>query len=366
MNILSHELPVIRHSIKHFAALLAIAALMASAHRAEGAQSDPSYGRLANEMLCGAFDEIVAGLTNFNAGTLPHEAKELRKQLGRFRNRLDLFAFAYPTGPGKDPYLKLREDVDKGYERMGDFKDLFDGQRLELAEFDPEKEKWSKGIRPEDVTYPDAGRVNDRRGKVLKWHAKFMEADRLAAYRAYICAPDLERFHGRSADDLSRFFWGSEEGLTPRRDLSGLDNFRWLTAELLERAGRDYDAVQELRSLEGDTAEKFHDFRKRVRAVVKITEDIELLPKGNKRAGELHELMDDLDDGYGDVNDLIVDLELAVESGDAAEMSQLREEIARDWTALRQWQTDHEVPASIAEYAKLLRSLIDAGKQPGL
>ena len=102
----------------------------------------PSYGELAAQKLCDPLDEIHRGLTNFTTSTLPHEAKDLRKLLGKFRNRLDLFAFAYPTGSGKDPFLKLRDDLDKGYERMGEFKDLFDAQRLELAVFDAKKQEW--------------------------------------------------------------------------------------------------------------------------------------------------------------------------------------------------------------------------------
>ncbi len=324
----------------------------------------PSYGELAGEMLCGPLDELVRGLTNFSAATLPHEAKELRKHLGKFRNRLDLFAFAYPTGPGKDRFLQLRDDIDKGYERMGDFKDLFDVQRLELAEFDAEKQRWSSGVRPDQVRYADSGKLQERRDKVLKWHAKFLEADRLATYRAYVCAPDTKEFHTRPAKDLSRFFWGSEEGLTPRPELSGVDNFRWLAAESLSRALKDYPIVQELRGLEGETAVKFHDFRKRIRSVVKITEDIELLPPGNRRAKQLHELMDDLDDACGGINDQIVDLEMAVEEGETAKADRLRSEISSDWAKLRQWQVDRQVTAGMAEYVALLRSLMPAERQP--
>ncbi len=322
------------------------------------AQQNASYGQLAAELLCGGLDQIVIGLTNLNEGTLPHEAKELRKEVRQFRSRLDLFAFAYPTGPGKDMFLKLRKDVDKGYERMGDFKDLFDAQRIELAEYDSEKDKWSSGVRPDAVVYADLSKVADRRGKVLKWRDKFVEPEQLAAYRAYICAPDLKQFHGRSAEDLSRYYWGGDEGIMPREDLNGIDNFRALAAELLDRSIAVYPAVMELRDLEGDTAVQFHDFRKRARSVVKIADDIDILPKKEKKADALHELMDDIDDGYGDVNDIIIDLELAVESGNEAKAARLRTEIADEWTKLRQWQIQKKVDQQMKDYASLLRSLI--------
>jgi hypothetical protein len=276
----------------------------------------------------------------------------------QFRSRLDLFAFAYPAGPGKDPFLRLRKDVDKGYERLGDFKDLFDAQRIELAEYDPEKDKWSTGIRPDAVVYPDLSKVTERREKVLKWRDKFVEPDQLASYRAYICAPDLTTFHERPAEDLSRFYWGGDEGILPREDLSGIDNFRRLAAELLDRSVAVYPAVMELRHLEGDTAVHFHDFRKRARSVVKIADDIDILPKKNKKADDLHELMDDVDDGYGDINDIIIDLELAVESGNEVKAARLRAEIAGEWEKLRAWQTENKVEQQMKEYARLLRSLI--------
>jgi hypothetical protein len=185
-----------------------------------------------------------------------------------------------------------------------------------------------------------------------------MEPARLARYRAYVCAPNGQKFHARPAKDLSRFFWGSEEGLMPRAELSGVDNFRWLAAEMLARAHRDHPVVMELRDLEGATAEKFHDFRKRVRAVVRIAEDIDIVPVGNRRAGELNKLMDELDDSFGDLNDKIVDLGLAVESGNSTKAGELREEIAADWTRLRQWQTTQNIAAALNEYAGLLRSLM--------
>lgn len=324
--------------------------------------ASPSYGELATRLLCGPLEEIQRGLTNFTSATLPHEARDLRKLMGRFRNKLDLFAFAYPAGPGDDLFLKLRDDLDKGYERMGDFKDLFDAQRVQLAKYDSDKDRWSAGIRPEAVRYADPQKLQSRRDRVLKWQEKFMEAARLARYRAYVCAPDTEKFHARPAKDLSRFFWGSEAGLMPRAELSGVDNFRWLAAETLARAHRDHPAVLELRDLEGATAEKFHDFRKRVRAVVRIAEDIDIVPAANRRAGELNKLMDELDDAFGDLNDKIVDLGLAVESGNSTKAGLLRAEITADWTRLRQWQTTQSVAAALNEYAGLLRSLMPPGR----
>jgi len=338
--------------------LVFIGSVQSPTLKAAEAKAAPSYGELAGQMLCGPLDEIERDLASFTVGTLPHEAKDLRKQLGRFRNRLDLFAFAYPTGPGKDPFLKLRDDIDKGYERMGDFKDLFDAQRIKLAEYDAVADKWSKGVRPEAVAYADPDRVRSRRDKVLKWKEKLLEPERLARYRAYVCAPDLKNFHERAATDLSRFFWGGGEGIMPQHELSGVDNFRSLAAELLARALKDYPAVQELRNLEGEIAEKFHDFRKRVRSVVKIADDIEILPPGSKPAGDLDELMNDLDDAYGDVNDKIVDLGLATESGNDPKATRLHGEIAVDWAKLREWQVRKEVPAQMNRYRELLLSLI--------
>jgi hypothetical protein len=72
--------------------------------------------------------------------------------------------------------------------------------------------------------------------------------------------------------------------------------------------------------------------------------------------------MDDLDDGYGDLNDIIIDLELAVESGNKAKATKLRTEIADEWTELREWQIKNKVEQQMADYAALLRSLISPGR----
>jgi hypothetical protein len=198
--------------------------------------------------------------------------------------------------------------------------------------------------------------------------------------------------------------------LKPRAGISGLDNVRLLSSSLLDKAAGSFEDVVELESLEGDAAEDFHDFRKAVRAVVRIGRYVELFrgaDDATRAEGErLHELMDELDDAYGDLHDIILKLEgerhdlvedlLDGEHGDlresdedflkdidemmqdhkslspkelakltrifereaddeAGDILRLERRVSREWTQLILWQLDNEVVAEMNGYRDALR-----------
>ena len=114
--------------------------------------------------------------------------RAVRKKIGELRDYVDVFAYAYAARGGSDSWYELRRALDKGYEEVGHFKDLFDAQGLKLAEQDPTTGAWSDGVKPQDVTYPDMQEVARRREVVLSWKAELFA--RRTEHRATIAQAD--------------------------------------------------------------------------------------------------------------------------------------------------------------------------------
>ncbi len=121
-----------------FLAALALAFATAPVH----AQSTPdpdylerlSYGELAAHFIAPLYHELIVDLSAIGPDTLPHETKQIRKNIGALREYIDVFVFAYPDARGRDPWEDVREELDEGYETIGAFKDLFDSTGIPIEE----------------------------------------------------------------------------------------------------------------------------------------------------------------------------------------------------------------------------------------
>ena len=117
------------------------------------------YHELAAHIIPSNIDDLALELEAFTEDTLPHEAKLLRKSVGKLRSYLELFIFAYPTYGGEDPLRKARKVLDSGYESLGNFKDLFDIKGVSVSDLDKS---------PYDME-----EVSKRRNIALKWKKKY-------------------------------------------------------------------------------------------------------------------------------------------------------------------------------------------------
>ncbi|MDX2093810.1 MAG: hypothetical protein SFX73_38600 [Kofleriaceae bacterium] len=275
-----------------------------------------SYGALALSKVPTSFDTTIAGLAVIDADVMPHEPKAVRKQLAELRDYLDLFAYAYPTSHG-DPWKDIREELDDGYETIGEFKDMFDRQGV---------------TDPRQAVY-DPTELADKRAPVVAWTAELL-AQRVDV-RLYLAKPSPSNMHERDRDDLSQFFWGATK-IEPSKSRSGLKNMAKLTRELLDLALEDYDTVLDVRDIHKvENQEVFHDFRKRIRSIGRMPGYFPAIMDPDDDVTEQLALLTEAVTKYGEINDLIT--KYAHEpDGD------LKEEIADEWKALRDWQREHD------------------------
>jgi len=292
--------------------LLALALLLpVSAPAAE--LSRLSYGELAARVIRTSWAETNASIGEANENSLPHEVKDSRKQIASLKEQLDLFAFAYPSEP-TDLWMEIRDDLDKGYEVFGEFKDFFDVQ----------------GVSSGDEARYDESELKPVRKELLKWTKKW--AGKAASYSAFLHEPDTRKLHSRSKKKLSRFYWGAVS-IEPDPSLTGTQNLAALCLGLRDAAISDWGTVRKLEnpSVASKDEETFHDFRKRIRSLGRILRTFPAIYSGQE--ANLVEL-EALASEYGDLHDKIVAHEKAVAAGKDKKAAKLQEEIGDSWREL--------------------------------
>ncbi len=298
-----------------------------------------SLGQLAELSVEPLLMDLVLGLTAIGPNTLPHEAKNPRKQIAGVRDLVDLFSFAYPKTSSRDTWKDFRELLDEGYEEMGSFKDLFDMQHL---------------ADPAAAVY-DMAEVKKLRDPVVDWKKRFVEPARLAAFASYLAHPQPIILTDRKAKDLSPFYWG-EAGIEPKGTLDGVQNLARLEKTLLEKAAKDLEKTADLRKLhEEENAVPFHDFRKRLRSATKLAAAFpQIFEKGADPAKTLV-FLNEVVTKYGEVNDLIVEHAHAKERDDDSKEKKLEKDIKKAWEDLRDWQESEDAAKAIEKLRKMVR-----------
>jgi hypothetical protein len=293
-----------------------------------------TYGELAGEFVVPAWDQMVEKLSDLGPTTLPHEAKLLRKEIGRARDYLDLFAYAYPRGAGFDPWEDLREDLDEGYEAVGAFKDLFDALGVE---------------DPADAEY-GMDEVRARRDEVLAWLAKFTAPGRLAFNRFYVERPRKHRLYERKKGDLGQIYWGAAEA-RPKRSKEGVENLALLERDLLHEASKDYEEIEHVGKItKPDNEEVFHSFRKRLRGTLKVAGYFPRIL--HKKARDERALIEQAVDRYGLLNDRLIAFHLATRRGQDQRADELEDEINEAWNELKEWQKDEDLDEAIRDFRR--------------
>lgn len=344
--------------VRHFIYSIVLGCCIASCGRPDATaaltSSEKSYGDLAEASLPQLLSTVETGIATLDSHTLPHETKSFRKEIGKLRDFLDLFVYAYPFSSGSDQWLASRKILDTGYEDVGHFKDLFDLQGITLATQDPDTGEWSEGTKPEDVEY-DAGELRDLRAKVLKWRNEFQEEMIDSGIFRRLAAPDLDELYVREKRDLSRFFWGAVT-IEPKASLSGEKNLQRLARHLLDEAKTNAKDVLKIDSLSEDTsAIEFHDFRKRIRSVTKLVGYFPQTDGHSNDADELSRYFVELVDGYGAINDLIVAREHLLAKDKKKKAKKLAEKIDELWDDLRKQQKHDDLLEKIEAYRDLIR-----------
>ena len=296
-----------------------------------------TYGDMAAQLLVPAYVRLEGLLAQFGPETLPHEAKDLRKEIGRVRDFMDIFAYAYPHAGGFDLWEDRREDLDDGYESMGAFKDIFDRQGLE----DP------------TLAVYDAVEVSEARQTVLSWHARFQS--RAGLFRAYISDPSKNNVFKRKKDDLSPIYWGGTS-IHPQEDDKGLKTIGRLERDLLDEARGDLEELLDTGKItKPNHEERFHDFRKALRGTEKIATYVPQIVDRGEKATELLAKIEETVDRFGLINDRLLALHALDDEADEDAKEALEDEINESWDALKDWMKDQDLDDVLHDMRKRIK-----------
>lgn len=258
-------------------------------------QAGSNYTGSIKELANKAKSVVDDGLGQFNDATLPHQAKDLRKQIVRLRDLLDVFPHNFSHE------LKLWDDVrdglDDGYTVVGDYKDLFDTNTDAVKALE-------EGGQPE---YADAKKIASRRKKVLAWKEIYF-ADGGLAEKIVLLFDDIRELDSENiqpSKKYSDFFWGGVAAL-PSPRLAPAQNARILIDAQAEVAVAEHPEVLAIKNPSTEHNELvFHDHRKRLRTIAKVCNVANLLSAETCRADAV-KAVESLVVELGEIEDLII------------------------------------------------------------
>ncbi len=290
--------------------------------KSETTDLDLSYGQLAQYELSHSLADSLQAAGAIKVDSLPHEGKSLRKIIGRFRDMIDIFAYALPATANDAFFTELRLNLDTGYEQVGYFKDLFDVQGVD---------------DPADAQY-DSKEVNKLLKPVLRWQKSFLNESFVQKMSNYIAGISSANPGSLKKSELSKFYW-KQVGAEPAFQDNARDSLRDLVKGLLKKARQEEKVALNMdKILRSKDIETFHDFRKRVRAVVEICQYFpEIFAFGADDQATLA-LLDELVSRYGDLHDNIIRFERAEAQNEKKKAKKLEVLIDEQWSTLKKWQ----------------------------
>lgn len=264
-------------------------------HQTSQVPESQSYTDAIKELADEAKMVVDFGMNEFNENTLPHEAKELRKQIVRLRDLLDVFPhnFAHELKLWDD----VREGLDDGYTVIGDYKDLFDAN--------PEaRQNLDKGKEPR---YANTKKLTDRRKAVLKWKSDYFMFGGLREQIDLLFADirELDTSSTKNSKKYSAFFWGGVS-TQPLTLATPAENARRLIDAQAAMAIQEHSDVLGINDPSTEKNELlFHDHRKRLRTISKVCSVANALNDGTCDSAPLRKI-DSLVVDLGDIEDLII------------------------------------------------------------
>lgn len=303
-----------------------------------------SYGELASAELTAFFDEItLEKLPNIGDKVMPHDLKCLRKEIGYLKILVDLFPYAYLPTPKKadDVLLQLRDDLDEGYEIIGKFKDEFDKDPDYADKIEPYQDASDKCLFsvPSEINSEIYSKktVDEKRKEVEKWVTAFLKPKTISQYRGFIVAAE-PKITDRKKSRLSRFYWGGVLEV-PENSLSGVDNIKLLQASLVGLAAIELKRVVELKTIHKEEDEEaFHDFRKRIRSVLRVDLFFPEAKNDGLQGKEKLKSIENFVEGFGAINDLFIRYHSLKEEKDDEndkKIDKLKDQINDSWKDLR-------------------------------
>ena len=293
-------------------------------------QPAESFAALARRVLPPLVAEVIAQVTELGADVAPDAVKPLRKLLGKLRDHLDLFAPVFPpAGDWRDRWAELRAAVDEGYGLLGAFKDLHDPQEV------------AGGAA--DIRY-DTADVAARRAALLAWRERFLRPAHLRSVRAYLRKGAVSGAWRRRSG-LSVRFWGTS-GPRPDPARTALANLARLVRYRLREARKVWrSAARHTRLDERRARERFHDARKRTRALVNVLRWFPaLVAPGHDEPAAAKSLCDCLAELVRRQGKILDHLNAEDAAGAASE-----------WRQLRRWSERHKIDQAMRSLRQEVR-----------
>ena len=142
--------------------------------------------------------------------------------------------------------------------------------------------------------------------------------------------------------------WGGVEAV-PVNYKSGLNNLGSLIFDLTMLAEADYVHVRELNSLlDHDDEETFHDFRKRIRSVLKILGDFPQI-NANSTSDEVVNTLTTMVDLFGDLNDRLISYHKAEREDKEKKMKKIGKEVNKGLKNLLEWTEENNIVNALSE-----------------
>jgi CHAD domain-containing protein len=311
-----------------------------------------SFGDLAKARTLPLVDKILEAVKNMGPATAkPHEErlKDLRKEIQKLRNHLDVFVFSYADGAREQVWADFREQLDDGYEALGAFKDLFDSQGLELKVLNPQTGLMEGDIDEKDVKYPNQAILDQRRRVLVEWVDDFLKPQLTAKYRELVNTPSPTIADVK--DGLTRFVWGSVK-FRPDANVPGAKTIGRLASELALNAADDVVKTEaDIAVIEGEAEELFHDTRKYMRTVSNLVKSFSEVLSPEAQAPL--RLIDRAVSRYGDIEDFIAARRLATTAGDQPRVDEMTGKIAQTWKDIREWQKKEDLLGTLRKLAEV-------------
>lgn len=298
-------------------------------------QNSPlSYNDLAQKVNTSFYSSIIGSINSVGKHTFPHDVKCLRKDIGKMKTLVDIFIYAYgQKSSKKDPISNLRGFLDEGYAVLGDYKDEMD-KSPENAKIikSYEIEKCIYGVPPEILSSVyDKNILETKLKRVLKWIkvAKDNEQEIIEV----LSRPKNKKIAERKKSDLSRFIWGSTS-LVPNPDISGYKNLQYLQLSIVQNAIQQLPDLLHMDTIHDHHDEEFfHDFRKRIRMIVRIDGFFPQTRNPDVDSDKYLDSLDTLVGKFGDLNDLFLLYHEKQEKGENT--IELVNEINSKWRLLK-------------------------------
>jgi hypothetical protein len=290
--------------------------------------SEENYTSVINGAARSAMSELQSGLAAFNKETLPHQAKDLRKQILLLRDILDIYSHNFSHE--LDLWDRIRDELDDGYTVVGAYKDLYDaGTQVEDADSSEEPE------------YKDTKELKKRRKSVLKWKDDFEDDEGIAFQLNSLLSSirPLNQNNIKANSKYSDFFWGGVS-VKPDPQATPAENAKTLLKAQFDVVAEEHEEVLEVDDLSKlKNEEIFHDHRKRIRTLVKICNLVAKFgsPICNERSLKFTA---ETVSAMGRIEDLVTAGRLQEESGSEKRADKVFAKANKEFSKLKsQWKT---------------------------